>query len=123
MDWDFHGKNIYVIFPSKHNHREVSRDDDDDDDFLPLAITRSVLATPAHGGPRHTNALMYLSFQACGCWLRKYSVYMLPILWAMRTTGPPYFCAISSIISCKFRKYFLFSSVKNEELDLKKKQE
>lgn len=36
-------------------------------DLLPDVTTRRVLATPAHGGPRETKALMYLSFQACGC--------------------------------------------------------
>ncbi|CAG5958427.1 unnamed protein product [Menidia menidia] len=48
--------------------------------FSPDVTTRSVLATPAQGAPRHTKALMYLSFQACGCWLRKYRVYMFPML-------------------------------------------
>lgn len=77
--------------------------------------TRRVLATPAHGGPREMKALMYLSFQACGCWLRKYKVYMLPMLWAMSTTGPPAFSAISSIICCSARKYSLFSSDRGEK--------
>lgn len=81
----------------------------------PEMITRRVLATPAHGGPRQTKALMYLSFQAWGCWLRKYKVYMLPMLWAMSTTGPPAFSAISSIIFWSFRKYPLFSSGRTTE--------
>ncbi|KAG7254697.1 hypothetical protein CRUP_008416 [Coryphaenoides rupestris] len=41
---------------------------------------------------------------AWGWWLRKYRVYMLPMLWAISTTGPPAFSAISSIICCSARK-------------------
>uniref|UniRef100_A0A3B5Q1S6 U6 snRNA phosphodiesterase n=1 Tax=Xiphophorus maculatus TaxID=8083 RepID=A0A3B5Q1S6_XIPMA len=48
--------------------------------------------------------------QACVCWLRKYSVYMFPMLWAMSSTGRPAFSAISSIIFVRSWKYFPFSS-------------
>lgn len=85
------------------------------DCLLPDVTTRKVLATPAHGGPRQMKALMYLSFQACVCWLRKYSVYMFPMLWAMSSTGRPAFSAISSIIFVRSWKYFPFSSRKSPQ--------
>lgn len=83
---------------------------------IPVAIIFRVLATPAHGGPRDTNALMYRSFQACGWFWRKYSVYIFPILCAMRTTGPPALLAISSIICFRRKKYSLFSSTDTDQV-------